>query len=128
MQIMKFNDMNELIERANNTIYGLAASVFTKDIDKMNTIAHSIRAGTVWWVSDLRNTLLHKLIEWIHYISIWERVFLSCYRVNCYDVLDVQAPFGGFKMSGSGRELWVLVFDASFSHSFVQCSQNTRHK
>lgn len=73
MQIMKFKDMNELIERANNTIYGLAASVFTKDIDKMNTIAHSIRAGTVW--------------------------------VNCYDVLDVQAPFGGFKMSGSGREL-----------------------
>lgn len=48
MQIMKFKDMNELIERANNTIYGLAASVFTKDIDKMNTIAHSIRAGTVW--------------------------------------------------------------------------------
>ncbi|PFX17071.1 Aldehyde dehydrogenase X, mitochondrial [Stylophora pistillata] len=48
MQIMKFKDMNELIERANNTIYGLAASVFTKDLDKMNTIAHSIRAGTVW--------------------------------------------------------------------------------
>ena len=48
MQIMKFKDMNELIDRANNTIYGLAAAVFTKDIDKMNTIASSIRAGTVW--------------------------------------------------------------------------------
>ena len=45
---MKFKDMNELIERANNTIYGLAASVFTKDIDKMTTIASSVRAGTVW--------------------------------------------------------------------------------
>ena len=48
MQILKFKDMNELIERANNTIYGLAASVFTNDIDKMNTIASSIRAGVVW--------------------------------------------------------------------------------
>ena len=25
--------------------------------------------------------------------------------VNCYDVLEAQAPFGGFKESGSGREL-----------------------
>ena len=32
-------------------------------------------------------------------------VTLSFYRVNCYDVLHSQAPFGGFKMSGSGREL-----------------------
>ena len=30
--------------------------------------------------------------------------FLST-RVNCYDVLHSQSPFGGFKMSGSGREL-----------------------
>ena len=52
MQIMKFKDMNELIERANNNIYGLAASVFTSDIDKMNTIASSIRAGVVWYVHD----------------------------------------------------------------------------
>lgn len=48
MQIMKFKDMNELIERANKTIYGLAASVFTKDIDKMNTVVSGVRAGTVW--------------------------------------------------------------------------------
>lgn len=26
-------------------------------------------------------------------------------RVNCYNVIDAQAPFGGFKMSGNGREL-----------------------
>lgn len=26
-------------------------------------------------------------------------------RVNCYDVLEAQTPFGGFKMSGIGREL-----------------------
>lgn len=30
------------------------------------------------------------------------------YRVNCYDALSAQAPFGGYKMSGVGRELLVL--------------------
>jgi hypothetical protein len=27
------------------------------------------------------------------------------FRVNCYDVFDASAPFGGYKMSGNGREL-----------------------
>lgn len=47
-QIMKFSDVNEVIERANNTTYGLAASVFTKDLDKANMFAQGLRAGTVW--------------------------------------------------------------------------------
>ncbi len=59
MQIMKFKDMDEVINRANNTIYGLAAGVFTKDIDKMNTITSSVRAGTVWWV----NLLMKRTLE-----------------------------------------------------------------
>ncbi|XP_031574994.1 retinal dehydrogenase 1-like [Actinia tenebrosa] len=71
-QIIKFKDINEVIERANNTAYGLAAAVFTKDIDKAMTITSSLRAGTVW--------------------------------VNCYESGAPQAPFGGFKMSGFGRE------------------------
>ena len=41
--------MNEVIERANKTTYGLAAAVFTKDIDKALMIANSIQAGTVWY-------------------------------------------------------------------------------
>lgn len=28
-----------------------------------------------------------------------------CYRVNCFDVFDASMPFGGYKMSGNGREL-----------------------
>jgi acyl-CoA reductase-like NAD-dependent aldehyde dehydrogenase len=72
-QLLKFKTLDEVIERANATSYGLAAAVFTKDIDKAFTIANSVRAGTVW--------------------------------VNCYDILPCQAPFGGFKMSGTGREL-----------------------
>jgi aldehyde dehydrogenase (NAD+) len=73
MTILKFKDMDEVVERANKTMYGLAAAVWTKDISKAHAIADSVRAGTVW--------------------------------VNCFDVFDAGAPFGGFKQSGLGREL-----------------------
>jgi len=73
MSIIKFKDMSEVIDRANRSVYGLAAAVWTRDIGKAHAIANSVRAGTVW--------------------------------VNCYDVFDAGAPFGGFKQSGIGREL-----------------------
>jgi aldehyde dehydrogenase (NAD+) len=73
MAILKFKDLDEVTERANKSMYGLAAAVWTKDITKAHAIADSVRAGTVW--------------------------------VNCYDVFDAGAPFGGFKQSGIGREL-----------------------
>ena len=47
-QIIKFKDVEEVIERANKTHYGLAAGVLTRDIDKAMTIAHSLQAGSVW--------------------------------------------------------------------------------
>jgi len=73
MSVIKFRDIEEVIERANSTDYGLAAAVWTRDIGKAHAIADRVRAGTVW--------------------------------VNCYDVFDAAAPFGGFKQSGMGREL-----------------------
>lgn len=73
MSVIPFKNLDEVVERANRTIYGLAAGVWTRDIKKAHAIANSVRAGTVW--------------------------------VNCYNVLDTRAPFGGFKQSGSGREL-----------------------
>ena len=48
MSIIKFKDLDEVIERANATIYGLAAAVWTKDISKALAIANSVRAGTIW--------------------------------------------------------------------------------
>lgn len=48
MQILKFKNVDDLIERANKTIYGLAASVFTKDLDKATYFSSALRAGTVW--------------------------------------------------------------------------------
>ncbi len=73
MSIIKFNNMDEVVDRANRTMYGLAAAVWTRDIGKAHAIANNVRAGTVW--------------------------------VNCYDVFDPGAPFGGFKQSGIGREM-----------------------
>lgn len=73
MSILPFKSVDEVVQRANSTYYGLAAAVWTKDVQKAHKIAASVRAGTVW--------------------------------VNCYDVFDAAAPFGGFKMSGMGREL-----------------------
>jgi aldehyde dehydrogenase (NAD+) len=73
LSVLKFSDLDEIARRANNTSFGLAAAVWTRDIGKAHTLASKIRAGTVW--------------------------------VNCYDVFDAAAPFGGFKESGLGREL-----------------------
>lgn len=72
-QILKFSSMEEVIARANNTTYGLAAGIITTDINKALKFAESVLAGSVW--------------------------------VNCYDYVVPQAPFGGFKQSGFGREL-----------------------
>lgn len=47
-QILKFNSLNEVIKRANKTDYGLAAAIFTKNLDKANHLIEGIRAGTVW--------------------------------------------------------------------------------
>lgn len=48
MQILKFKTIEEVIERANDSKYGLAAAVFTKDLDKANYVSQGLRAGTVW--------------------------------------------------------------------------------
>jgi acyl-CoA reductase-like NAD-dependent aldehyde dehydrogenase len=45
---MKFSTTEEVIERANSSAYGLAGAVFTKNMDTMLTVAHGLRAGTIW--------------------------------------------------------------------------------
>ncbi|HKV47932.1 MAG TPA: aldehyde dehydrogenase family protein, partial [Candidatus Acidoferrales bacterium] len=43
-----FRDADEIIPRANNSSYGLAAGIWTRDIKKAHSIAAKLRAGTVW--------------------------------------------------------------------------------
>ncbi len=79
LTIQKFSSETELITLANNTEFGLAAIVFTKDQEKANRISSQLVAGTIW--------------------------------TNCYYVRDLNAPFGGSKQSGIGREGGHWSFD-----------------
>lgn len=45
---MPFSSEEEVINHANNSIYGLAAGVWTKDINKAHRVSHKLRTGTVW--------------------------------------------------------------------------------
>lgn len=45
---MPFDDLDDLIAKANDTTYGLAAGVWTQDLKKAHYVAHGIKAGTIW--------------------------------------------------------------------------------
>ncbi|KAF7347270.1 Aldehyde dehydrogenase [Mycena venus] len=46
--IIKFEDEDDVVRQANNTLYGLAAGVFSQDIDRAIRTAHRVQAGTIW--------------------------------------------------------------------------------
>jgi acyl-CoA reductase-like NAD-dependent aldehyde dehydrogenase len=48
LPLLKYRDIEDVIARANNTPYGLAATVWGKDLAKASAIARRIEAGTVW--------------------------------------------------------------------------------
>ena len=48
LAVMTFDDVDEGISLANQTDFGLAAGIWTRDIQKAHRVAHRIRAGTVW--------------------------------------------------------------------------------
>ncbi|KAK4598150.1 hypothetical protein RGQ29_015580 [Quercus rubra] len=46
--IFKFKNLDEVIRRSNATHYGLAAGIFSQNIDTINTLTRALKAGTVW--------------------------------------------------------------------------------
>ena len=48
MSLLSFEDEEEVINRANNTGYGLAAGVFTNDLRRAHRVIHRMQAGICW--------------------------------------------------------------------------------
>ncbi|MCW5254138.1 MULTISPECIES: 2-hydroxymuconic semialdehyde dehydrogenase [unclassified Streptomyces] len=70
--VLPFDTEEEVVRRANDTRYGLAAAVWTEDLRRGHRVAQRMRAGIAW--------------------------------VNCWYLRDLRSPFGGFGLSGIGRE------------------------
>lgn len=101
LSVLTFDDEVEAIRLANDTKFGLASGVFTKDLTRAHRMIRQIRAGIVW--------------------------------VNTYRAVSPVAPFGGYGMSGYGREsgfesvmdytrvkaVWIRTSDEAIPDPFV---------
>ncbi len=48
LSILTFDDVDEVVDQANNNPYGLAAAVWTRDVKKAHSVSRRLKAGTVW--------------------------------------------------------------------------------
>jgi 5-carboxymethyl-2-hydroxymuconic-semialdehyde dehydrogenase len=79
LTVQRFADEAAAVAMANDSDFGLAATLYTSDADRARRVSEQLVAGTVW--------------------------------VNCFFVRDLNAPFGGSRDSGIGREGGVWSFD-----------------
>lgn len=73
VHVETFDSEDEVVARANDTIYGLSGGFWSRDPERISRVSKALRFGTVW--------------------------------VNDFNVYFTQAPWGGYKQSGLGREL-----------------------
>ncbi|WP_422909423.1 aldehyde dehydrogenase family protein [Pseudomonas sp. MAC6] len=76
---MPFDDLDEAVRLANDSPYGLGASIWSNDLSAVHRLIPRIKSGSVW--------------------------------VNCHSALDPALPFGGYKMSGVGREMGAAAIE-----------------
>ncbi len=79
VSVTTFKDKDEALAIANDTLYGLGAGVWTRDINTAYRFGRGIQAGRVW--------------------------------TNCYHAYPAHAAFGGYKMSGIGRETHKMMLE-----------------
>lgn len=72
LPIVAYRDLDDAVAQANDSEFGLGASVWGTDLERADDVAGRLEAGTVW--------------------------------VNQHTVVELDAPFGGWKQSGLGRE------------------------
>jgi betaine-aldehyde dehydrogenase len=80
LAVQLFDTEDEAVHIANDTSYGLAAGVFTRDASKAQRVVRRLRAGITW--------------------------------INTYHPTFNEAPWGGYKQSGMGRELGTYGYEA----------------
>jgi aldehyde dehydrogenase (NAD+) len=78
--VIKYSSIEEAIEIANDTEYGLSAGIWTRDLVLAQELARDLRAGSVW--------------------------------INDWHMIRTDAPFGGYKQSGYGREFGKYSLDS----------------
>ncbi|HZY43056.1 MAG TPA: aldehyde dehydrogenase family protein, partial [Anaerolineae bacterium] len=96
LAVIKYDSLEDAIRMANDTIYGLAAGVWSASLERAMSVANKLRAGTVW--------------------------------INDYHLINAEAPFGGYKQSGIGRELgtWGLHEYTEVKHIHADLSRTRK--
>ncbi|MDI6652434.1 aldehyde dehydrogenase [Gluconobacter japonicus] len=101
LSVLPFDDEQDALAKANDTPFGLASGIFTRDLARAKRVSARIRAGVVW--------------------------------INTYRVISPLMPFGGYGLSGLGREggseamldytriksVWIRTSDEPISDPFV---------
>ncbi|MDN5926334.1 MAG: aldehyde dehydrogenase [Hyphomicrobiales bacterium] len=77
--VIPFDTEEEAVALANGTQFGLATSVWTRDLARAHRVAHALQCGIVW--------------------------------INDHHRIDPASPWGGFKMSGIGRENGLIAYE-----------------
>ena len=81
LSVISFRTTEEAIALANDTSYGLASAIWTRDLSKAHRVSRAIRAGSV---------------------------SVNCYGADAH---DMTVPFGGYKQSGFGRDKSLHALD-----------------
>merc|ERR1712142_24017 len=90
--VLIFDTEEEALERANNTEFGLAGGVFTKDITRAHRVVNKLEAGITY--------------------------------INTFNLAPAELPFGGYKMSGIGRENGLAAIEHYTQYKTVYVEMN----